>query len=138
MLLELGPVDAGAALGWTRFARRMIAEMRIDPSDLEGVATEDLLDQWSALLDQWAAAMTRSEGETFRHTQALDNEQAEFLLHGLTRFMTSPALRGRVTPAELTDHNRFTGHVAKAFISALSIEGRPCQHYQDHLQLLDV
>lgn len=136
MLLELGPVDAAEALSWTRFARRLITEMRIDPCDLEGVIGEDLLGQWSALLDLWAAAVVTEGQSTFRYSQTLEDEQAEFLLYGLTRCMTSPALRARVTAEERHDHDRFTGHVAKAFIAGLSIEGRPCDCYEEDLRLL--
>ena len=139
MLLELGPVAADDAVSWTRFARRLITELRIDPCDLDGVVDRDFLDQWSALIDQWADAVSAEpgDGDTFRVTQTLDDELAEFLLHGLTRCMTSPSLLARVTADEHDDHDRFTGHVAKAFITGLAIEGRPCDHYQDRLHALD-
>lgn len=137
MLLELGPVAADDALGWTRFARRLIAEMRINPSDLDGVVCEDFLCQWTTLIDQWADAVGADGSDTFRLTQSLDDEQAEFLLYGLTRCMTSPALQARVTADDHDDHDRFTGHVAKAFIAGLSIEGRPCDHYEERLRSLN-
>lgn len=134
MLLELGPVAAVDALSWTRFARRLIAEMRMDPDEIEGVVCEDSLRQWSTLIDQWAA--TIGGDDTFRLTQTLDDEVAEYLLYSLTRAMTSPWLLARVTDAEHDDHDRFTGHVVKAFITGLSFEGRPCDHYQAHLRSL--
>ena len=139
MLLELGPVEAEQVVRWTRFARRLLTEVRLDPCDLDGVVCEDFLRQWSTLIDTWADAVGPSDdlaGAMFRLTQAIDDEQAEFLLHGLIRFMTSPSVAARMSEAD-HDNDLFTGHVARAFITGLSMEGRPCEHYQEHLLSLD-
>ncbi|MEM9135562.1 MAG: hypothetical protein AAF962_08030 [Actinomycetota bacterium] len=139
MLLELGPVEAEQVVRWTRFARRLFTEVRLDPSDLDGVVCEDFLRHWSTLIDAWAAAVGPTDdlaGAMFRLTQTIDDEQAEFLLHGLIRCMTSPSVAARMSEAD-HDNDFFTGHVARAFITGLTMEGRPCEHYQEDLLPLD-
>lgn len=132
MLVELGPVAAAGVLDWTRFARRMIAELRVDPGDLEGVATEDLLAQWSQLIDDWA---TRAgESETFRWSMPIDSEVAEFLLHGLERCYHSPKIQARLTDAERQAQRPFTVHVIQAFIDGLDTDGVAHVHYADQVR----
>ncbi len=134
MLLELGPVNASEATAWTRFARRMVAELRTDPCDLDGVVCEDFLGAWSSLIDRWSA--DAAGGGTFRWTGTIDDDVAEFLLHGLEHCMASKGLTARISAAELDTHLGFTRNLAQAFIDGLAVEGRPCEHYADRLQAL--
>ncbi|MDH3683257.1 MAG: hypothetical protein OEV40_25310 [Acidimicrobiia bacterium] len=132
MLVELGPVAAGDVQRWTKFARRVIVELRVDPGDLEGVATEDLLKQWSQLIDEWASIA--SESEEFRWSKALDTEVGEFLLHGLERCFHSPGVRIRITEEEAEAQRPFTMHVLAAFVDALTSEGVGHEHYADQIR----
>lgn len=120
MLLELGPVPADLVEGWTRFARRMVCELRLDPAELAPLAVPDLLGPWGDLIDQWARSAARAE--SFRWSSELDDEVAEFLLHGYERFLHSDALRDRATRSELTEHRGFSLHVAQAFVDGLGVE----------------
>lgn len=132
MLVELGPVAAADVQSWTRFARRIVTELRTDPEDLAGIACEDFLTQWSSLIDEWSAAATPKD--TFRWSQSIDVEQAEFLLHGLDRCYQSPGLRSRITDDEAEEYRRFTVHLIGAFIDGLAAEGRPHEHYAEELR----
>ena len=136
MVLELGPVDASETLAWTKFARRLMVELRADPCELAGIATDDFLRPWADLIGQWAEEAGAPDTHEFRWTQSIDDDVAEFLLHGLERCMASPSVAGRVSPDEILRHSRFTRHVAKAFIAGLTIEGRPCEHYTERLEAL--
>lgn len=134
MLVELGPVPAGDVQRWTKFARRVIAELRVDPGDLEGVANDDQLRQWSQLIDEWAAIA--SEREQFRWSKALDPELGEFLLHGLERCLHSPGVLARITDEEVEAQRPFTLHVIAAFVAALRAEGVAHEHYADQIRAL--
>lgn len=132
MLVELGPVAATEVHGWTRFVRRLVTELRTDPHDLEGVVSDDFLDYWSRLIDEWADIA--ASGETFRHTQSLDCELAEFLLHGFERCYHSPGLATRITADEAERHRPFTMHVVRCFIDGLAVEGRPHEQYAERIR----
>ena len=127
MLVELGPVSSAEVLWWTRFARRVVAEVRTDPCDLDGIATDDLLFHWSRLIDEWESVAGR--GEQFRWSIRLDCELAEYLLHGMERFLLSPGVAARVTPRESATQRSFSLHVVRAFVDGLEGEGRTHAHY---------
>lgn len=117
---------------WTRFARRVVTEIRTDPGQLGGIVSDDLLDQWSALIDRW---FDRSDGDTdFRWSETLDCEMAEFLLHGLERCFHSTAVQARVTQAESAAQRSFTMHVIQAFVVGLEGEGETHCHYADQVR----
>ena len=132
MLVELGPVDVSEVQQWTRIARRLVTELRTNPADLEGIATEDLLGQWSKLIDAWALASTGTD--EFRWSQAIDSDLAEFLLHGLDRCFHSSQVQARITSDELSAYLPFTMHVLHAFVDGLSAEGGPCVEYVEQLK----
>jgi hypothetical protein len=132
MLLELGPVSAADVRSWTRFARRVLIELRVDePDDLAGIDTEDLIERWSVLIDDWAAA---ASGEAFRWSRSIDSEVAEFLLHGLERCLASRQLLARITPEESQAQRPFTFHVIQSFVDGLAVEGLTHQHYADQVR----
>jgi hypothetical protein len=132
MLVELGPVAATEVKGWAKFARRLIVELRVDPGDLDGIATDDLLGQWSGLIEEWAASATGVD--TFRWSRTLDPELGEFLLHGLDRCFHSPDVQARVTSEESIAHRSFTVHVFQAFVDGLDSEGVAHEHYADQIR----
>jgi len=133
MLVELGPVPAVEVERWSRFARRVIVELRVAPGDLEGLANEDLLVRWSDLVDQWAAVASadRSPNETFRWSVELEVEMGEYLLHGLERCFHSSAVQARITRAEAETQRPFTMHVIEAFVDALAGEGVGHEQYAE-------
>lgn len=131
MLVELGPVDATEVQQWTRFARRLVTELRANPEEFQGIATEDLLRQWSNLIDAWAEASIGKD--QFRWSQSLDSDLAEFLLHGLDRCLHSSQVQAQVTSDELSAYRPFTMHVLHAFVDGLSAEGGPCAEYVEQL-----
>ena len=132
-MVELGPVPAVEVEGWTRFARRMIVELRVAPGDLEGVASEDLLVRWSDLIDQWAtvASEGRSPNETCRWSVEVEVEVGEYLLHGLERCFHSPVVQARITETEAQTQRPFTMHLIEAFIDALTAEGVGHEEYAE-------
>lgn len=132
MLVEVGPVPAADVRGWTRFARRVLVEVRTDPGDLAGVATDDLLLPWSRLIDQWATAA--ADGESFRWSIRLESEMAEYLLYGLERCLFSPAVLARVTSEEAARQRPFTLHLVRAFVEGLEAEGLTHAHYADQVR----
>ncbi len=132
MLVELGPVAATDVQGWARFARRVIVELRVKPGDLEGIATDDLLGQWSKLVDEWSD--TAAGTDTFRWSRTLDTELGEFLLHGLDRCFHSPAVNAMITAEESHAHRGFTVHVFQAFVDGLDSEGVAHEHYADQIR----
>jgi hypothetical protein len=121
VLLELGPVPADIVRNWTRFARRMMCELRHDPAELASLAVADLLGPWDRLIDDWER--TAQSPEAFRWSGELDDEQAEYLLFGYERFLSSPTLLERATRSELIEHRPFSVHVARAFIDAMETAG---------------
>jgi hypothetical protein len=131
MLLELGPVAATDVRSWTRFARRVLVELRVEP-DLASADVDDLLSQWSQLIDDWAA--TSASGDTFRWSRSLDAEMAEFLLHGLERAFTSRRLQARITAEESQAQRSFTLHVIQAFVDGLATDDVTHQHYADQIR----
>lgn len=132
MLVELGPVTATDVQGWTRFARRLVAELRTNPDDLEGVVCDDFLDEWSALIDEWAEVAGRAE--TFRWSKTFDTEVGDFLLYGFVRCYRSPGLASHVTEAEFDAHRPFTNHVINAFIDGLVDEGQGYAHFAEGIR----
>ena len=133
MHLELGPLAAGDVQQWSRFARRVVCELRTDPADLEGVATADLLGGWTEMIDRWEhdAAMGASD---FRWSGDVDVERAEYLLHGLDRIMHSDSVRARLSTEDREQHSAFTMHLVQSFVDGLSVEGRCHQHYVDQVR----
>ncbi len=130
MQLELGPVATGDVSDWVRFARRLICQMRVDPADLAGIASPDLLSAWSVMVDRLDEHADLSQ-DVFRWSEPIDVELAEYLLHGLHRCVHSKSLRSHITVAEQTKHAAFTLHLIQSFIDGLTAEGL-C-----HLQLVD-
>jgi hypothetical protein len=122
VLLELGPVPSATVVAWTRFARRMLCELRVEPSELADLAVPDLVGPWAQLIDAWAAEA--GDRASFRWSGELDEDLAEYLLHGYQRFLRSTVLARRATRAELGDHRAFSLHVAQAFVDGLAAEGR--------------
>ncbi|MEZ5228311.1 MAG: hypothetical protein R2710_17055 [Acidimicrobiales bacterium] len=133
MLLELGPLAADDVQHWIRFARRMMCEFRVDPCDLEGVATRDFLEQWQSLIDAWERHATTT-GPTFRWSSHLDIELAEYLLHGLERCVRSDAIQALTTTKEQVTHAAFTFHVMQAFVDGLSGQGGCHEHLIDQIR----
>ncbi len=122
MLLELGPVPAEDVEQWARFVRRMICELRVDPADLDGVATTDFLDACTNMIDSWAIDAALGEPE-FRWSQIIESEKAEYLLHGLDRCLHSAGLTERATSEELAAHHPFMMHVVQSLVDGLTAEG---------------
>ncbi|MCP3990353.1 MAG: hypothetical protein GY724_14850 [Actinomycetia bacterium] len=142
MLVELGPFPATDVQRWARFARRLIVELRTNPDDLEGIATEDFLRQWSSLIEQWAATASSAatangtSEASFRWSETIDCELAEFLLHGMERILHSPSVQARITEHESNTYRPFTMHVVRAFVDGLSTEGQTHAHYVDQVRAL--
>lgn len=122
MLLELGPVPAEDVQQWARFVRRMICELRVDPADLDGVATSDFLDACTKMIDIWEQNATIGNPE-FRWSEVIESDSAEYLLHGLDRCLHSAGLAGRATPEELTMHHPFMMHIVQSLMDGLTAEG---------------
>ncbi len=133
MLLELGPLAAQDVQDWARFARRMICEFRVDPSDLEGVATSDFLEEWQSLIDAWDRH-ARTTGPAFRWSSHLDVELAEYLLHGMDRCVNSDAVQRLATEEERAAYAAFTFHVVQAFVDGLAGQGSCHEHLIDQIR----
>ncbi len=133
MLLQLGPIPTDDIHGWTRFARRIVCELRVHPGDLDGVVTDDLLDAWSQLIDTWATA-TLDDRDQFCWFDDVDNEQAEYLLHGLDSCIQSNQLRSHITNDEDDRHRPTTLAIVQAFVDGLSAEGRCQMHFVDQIK----
>jgi hypothetical protein len=138
MLLELGPVSDQDVRQWSRLARRIVIELRADPAELDGIATDELLSAWSRLIDGWSKATLPAghlgtTGE-FRCSEILDDEFAEYLLHGLASCLGSKALCDLMTDEEMTNHAGFTLHLAEALVDGLMAEDRQCEHYADQVR----
>lgn len=155
MRLELGPVPAGDVATWCRLARRLSCELRVHPGELEGIATQDLLDGWSQLIEAWDAAanscLAKQDGGSakqnstedpsqdtppcnFRWSENVDTELAEYLLHGLDRIIQSSAIKDQLTKSEIHAHGSFTLAIVQAFVDGLSGEGRCHQHFVDQVR----
>ncbi len=132
MLLELGPVDASTVQNWTRCARRVVCELRVDPAELAGVATPDFLDRCTDTIDRWERdALT---GQEFRWSEVIEPELAEYMLHGLDRCLRSPTVVSAMTDVERDRHEPFTMHVVQALVDGLSVEGRCSEHLCDQVR----
>ncbi len=133
MHLELGPVPAGDVQQWARFARRILCELRSDPGDLTGVATEDFLRVWGAMIDRWEHHAALGS-EVFRWTGDLDVELAEYLLHGADRCLQSKDLNSSISRELGTKHGPFTMQIVQALVDGLSAEGRCQEHLCDQVR----
>lgn len=135
MHLELGPFSTEEVEGWSRLFRRLAVELRsvVEPEKAE--ISEDLLQSWSSFVDTLDTHCRTCSGE-FRWTHPLDEDEAEFLLHGLDRCLRSPVTRQAITPGELSAHTAFTLHVVESLTTALVAEGRRCEHYLDEARSL--
>lgn len=133
MYLELGPVPADDLKRWSRFARRVVVELRTQPSLLPDMG-DDLLDQWGRLADDWCAAAGAACGPEVRWSAPMDDEQAEYLLHGLTRCFYSPRVTAMMTPEEVRAQRRFTLRIIQAFVDGLVAEGRSDDHFVEQLR----
>lgn len=136
MLLELGPVAAGDLQRWSRRARRVVTELRSNPEQLDGIANEDWLDQWSKLIDAWCSACSATGGTgDVRWSCPLDDEMAEFLVHGLERCFHSDCVNALIEPEDRRAQGLVTLHIIQAFVDGLSAEGDVChQHYVDQVR----
>jgi hypothetical protein len=136
MLLELGPVPADDLDRWSRFARRVVVELRANPDDLQGIATDDFLSQWSDLIDSWSSACAASQGcGDVRWTCPLDDEVAEFLVHGLERCYRSQGVNALMEPEERPVQRQVTLHIIQAFIDGLAAQGSEAHdHYADQVR----
>ncbi|MGI9596249.1 MAG: hypothetical protein ACR2QK_08820 [Acidimicrobiales bacterium] len=135
MVLELGPWPAQDVLRWTKFARRILVELRADPG-CEELVSSDVVELWSRTLDEWsraAVSVSENEDEPFRWDSELEPEVVEFLLDGLDKCLHSPTVMGWVTPAEAEEQRAFTIRVVRAFVDGLNAEGRSCRHYADQI-----
>ena len=130
MRLELGPVAAGDMQQWARFARRMICDLRVDPGELRGVATDDFLDQCLGIVDRVERDAGTSERD-FRQSYDLDDETAEYVLHGFDRCLHSAEL---ATVTEIARHRHVTFHVARALVDGLSGESSCSAHLCDQVR----
>ena len=139
MLLELGPVPADNVRRWTRLVRRLLVELRANPEELEGIATEDFLTASSHMIDQWFhQTVEKPEADptesVFRWSQTIEDDAAEYLLHGLERCVCSTTLARLMTEEEIAEHGAFTLHLVESLVDGLIGQGRHCEHYADHVR----
>lgn len=134
MVLELGPWPALDAHRWTKFARRIIVELRSAP-DGDELLSPDVIDLWSRTLTDWTGTAQRAmaANEPFRWSSELEPEVVEFLLHGLDRCLHSPVVMSWITPAEAEQQRQFTISIVQAFVDGLTVESHSCQHYADQI-----
>lgn len=135
MQWELGPFPADDVQHWSRTARRVMLELRAVPDTEAGPAPldDDLLDSWGRFIERWATEATRCDGP-FRWSDTIDDDQAEFLLHGLEQCLHHPQARCSLTCDEIARHRRFTVHLVEALIDGLQMEGRSSEHFADQLR----
>ena len=136
MLLELGPVSADDLQRWSRFARRVVVELRTRPDVLPDMG-DDLLDHWGRLADEWctaASAASAAGGRDIRWSAPMDDEQAEYLLHGLERCFYSAGVTAMMAPDEVRTQRRFTLRIIQAFVDGLMAEGKDHEHYVEQLR----
>ena len=134
MLLQVGPIPTDDINQWTRTARRILCELRVHPGDLDGVVTDDLLDGWSSLVDAWSTTAAECEPDQFCWFDDVDNEQAEYLLHGLDIALHLRVVREQLTDSEFDRHRSITMNVVQAFVDGLSAEGRYHEHLVDQVR----
>jgi len=133
MVLELGPCPAEDALSWSKFARRIVVELRTSPTG-HSFISNDVLELWATTLEEWfrtAGACDRDE--PFRWSSEVEPAVAEFLLDGLDRCLHSDAVLDLCTEEELERQRPFTKLVVGAFVTGLVAEGDACQHYADQV-----
>lgn len=106
---------------WSRLARRLLLELRVDPGDLDGVIDLDFIDTWARLIDQWESA-ARGTAAPFHWSGQLECEMAEYLIHGLERILTSDRLRELTTVDDLTSTRPITLHLIDRFCACLCEE----------------
>jgi hypothetical protein len=135
MVLELGPLPADDLRHWARFARRVVVELRTKPEDLQGIATDDFLNQWTGLIDAWCTAASSAPGQIdLRWSATIDDEMAEFLLHGLERCFYSRGVTALLSPDDLPTQRRFTLRIIQAFVDGLASQGDAHDHYVDQVR----
>lgn len=137
MVLELGPLPARDVRDWSRLARRMICELRVDPGDLAGIATEDSLNTWAGLVDQWDTRASEAEADdiAFRWSgDHVDTELAEYLLHTLVITMKADVIHNQLSANDVTLHQPFTMLLVQAFVDGLSAEGSCQLHLVDQVR----
>ena len=134
MVLDLGPCPAEDALSWSKFARRIVVELRSSP-DFDRATSGVLLDLWSRTIDQWSdqARSCAEADRPFRWATDVEPEMAEFLLDGLDRSLHSSAVRQLCTDDEVERQRPFTVLVVRSFVDGLATEGAGCQQYADHV-----
>lgn len=135
MQLELGPFPAAEVRGWSRLHRRLAVELRSVPEVEQTEVDHELLNSWSSFVDT-LDTHCRACDDDFRWTHPLDDDEAEFLLHGLDRCLRSPVTKKAVTAEEMSTHASFTLHVVESLTTALVAEGRRCEHYLDDARSL--
>lgn len=134
MLLELGPVPTDVVHQWSKFARRVIVELRLSTAELDGVYSDDQISGWATLIDRWDSHATTANSSDFRWSESIDTEMAEYLLHGLDQLLHSDHLSERFTQDEFETHWEFTLRILQAFVDGLSVEGRCHEHYVDQVR----
>ena len=112
----------------------MVSELRIDPADLEGIATDDFLGAWSTVIDAIDERCATCDTE-FRSTEVLDDDVGEYLVHGMSKCLANPSLGQLVTLEEQRAQLRFTRHLAEALVTGLVVEGRDCGHYLHRINM---
>lgn len=134
MVLDLGPCPAEDALSWSKFARRIVVEVRSSP-DVGETVPSGLLESWSTTIEQWsdAAARCHEANRPFRWVSEVEPEMAEFLLDGLDRCLHSPSVRDLCTEEEVARQRPFTVMVIRSFVDGLASEGEGCQQYADQI-----
>ena len=133
MVLELGPCPADDVVRWSKFARRIVVELRSNDEAVE-IAT-DVVELWARTLDEWSREATtqKVQGAPFRWTSELEPEVVEYMLHGLDRCLHSPVVMSWITPDEAEAQRPFTRQVVKAFLDSLTAEGHGCEEYADQV-----
>jgi hypothetical protein len=134
MLLELGPLPADDLGRWSRFARRVVVELRSNPDDLQGIATDDFLTHWSSLLDALTSACATASCGDVRWSCPIDDELAEFLVHGLERCFYSEGVTALMAPEDLPGQRQITLHIIQAFVNGLAAQGNGYDHYADQVR----
>ena len=134
MLLELGPVPIDVVHQWSKFARRVVVEVRLSASDLDGLLSDDQISGWAELIDRWDSHAVAADADDFRWSETLDTEMSEYLLHGLDQLLHSDHLKDRFTDDEIETHWGFTLCILQAFVDGLSVEGRCHEHYVDQVR----
>lgn len=134
MVLELGPLPATDVLHWSKFARRIVVELRSAPEGDE-LLSPDVIELWSRTLTDWTGTAQRAVSDElpFRWSSDLEPEVAEFLLHGLDKCLHSPVVMGWVTTDEKEQQRTVTMAVVRAFVDGLTVESHSCQHYADQI-----